>query len=317
MDWKKLLARITQNWPAKVLSVVAAIFLFAFHRMGDLQERSISVPLNLEVNGALVPSSPYPRNIRVILRGDATTIYPIDEDDIEAFLDLTQQDEPGSYRAQVQIQKKGTAAAVEDLEITVDPMEIAVDLDRRLSKPVPLTPSFQGYLETGYELVSYTLEPDSVTIDGPLKLLSGVAELSTEPIDLRGRSSDFSARVRIVNPNPLFLIRGDRMTEFSANIRELILINSFETIPVAVTGLPAGLQASGTYTASIRIEGVQHEIETLDTSAILSVDCSLVTEAGEYTLPVTAALDSKFEISRIDPPELTIRVIEAPEAGKE
>ncbi|MDR1389270.1 MAG: hypothetical protein LBJ31_04775 [Treponema sp.] len=308
MDWKKLAARLTQNWPAKVLSVVAALFLFAFHRMGDLQERHISVPLNLEISGLLVPSGPYPRNIRITLRGDATTIYPIAEDDIEAFLDLTHQSAPGIYRSQVQIQKKGTAAEAENLEITIDPMEIEIDLDTRVSKAVPVTPGFQGYLANGFELISYSLDPNSVVIDGPQKQLSGVAELTTDAIDLRGRNSDFNVRVRINNPNPLFRIRGDGTTEFNARIRELILINSFDSIPVTANGLAAGLRIAGLPRASIRIEGVQNEVEALDTSTILSIDCSSIGEAGEYTLPVSATLDKKFLVSRIDPGEITIQV---------
>ena len=70
MEYKKIIARIADKWPAKVLSVAAAIFLYAIHSMGDLQERYFSVPLHLELDENMIPSSSYPQNVRITLRGD-------------------------------------------------------------------------------------------------------------------------------------------------------------------------------------------------------------------------------------------------------
>ena len=106
LNGRKLLARAAENWPAKVLSIALAIILFVFHRMSMLEDRFFSVPLNLEINSNLVPASSYPRMVRVSLRGDANSIYPILEDDIEAYLDLTRYTDRGHYRAPVQVRKK-------------------------------------------------------------------------------------------------------------------------------------------------------------------------------------------------------------------
>jgi hypothetical protein len=39
-------------------------------------------------DGALVPASSYPRMVRITLRGEANNVFPIMEEDIEAYLDL-------------------------------------------------------------------------------------------------------------------------------------------------------------------------------------------------------------------------------------
>ncbi|MDR0402877.1 MAG: hypothetical protein LBH35_04725 [Treponema sp.] len=308
---KQFLAKITEKWPVKVLSVVAAIILFVFHRLGNVQERFFAVPLHIEIGSNLVPSSPYPRNVRVTLRGDANSIYPVAEDDVEAYLDLTEYRTPGSFRAPLRIRKKGTAIEAENLEIVVDPMEITIELDTRLSKYVPVVPDLEGSPESGYEMVSYTLEPNQVVIDGPVSLISGVAELFTSPIALTGRNEDFALHIRVMNPNSLLVIRGDGMTEFRGFIRELIMIRNFDGIPISVTGLSGDFAAPEAGFGSLRLEGAQRFLEVFEAPEnLLSVDASAITGPGTYTLPVLASVPETFTLSRQEPVEITLQITE-------
>jgi len=318
-DSKKLIAKITEKWPAKVISIVVAIIIFVFHRMSGLQERFFSVPLQLEINNDLVPSSPYPRNIRVNLRGDANSIFPINEGDVEAYVDLTKFQQPGFYKASVQIRKKGTAVEADSLEIEVDPLQISITLDTKISKTVPLTPDFDGYLEEGYEMVSYTLNPSRIIIDGPTGLINSVEELSTEGIDLGNRNSDFSAQVHITNPNPLLVIRGDGMAEFKGFIRELIMIRSFGEIPIRALGLREDLTANFLIeTGSVRIEGTQNDLENFNPVLIrLSVDCAAIQGPGNYRLPLSAEVPEGITVSRLEPAELQMIITAGNSEGGE
>jgi len=309
VDHKKIIAIITDKWPAKVTSLVVAIIIFAFHRMGDMQERFFSIPLQLNAGNNLVPSRPYPRNVRVILRGDANNIYYLEENDIEASLDLTRYTEPGVYKVPVQINRKGAAFEAEAPEITVDPAEITMELDTRMSKQVPLSPRFQGYIETGYEMISHTLSPSQVVIDGPSKLMRDITELSTELIDLRSRNSDFTVRVRIANPNPLLSLRGDGAAEFSGFIRELIMIKQFEELPVNIRHLSEELSATvEPRLASVRVHGIQKQMDPLDEQQILSVDCSGITGPGVYHLPLGVSVPAELIIDRREPESITVTV---------
>ncbi|MDR1929301.1 MAG: hypothetical protein LBQ44_01605 [Treponema sp.] len=309
-DSKKLLAKITEKWPAKVLSLVAAIIFFIFHHMSGLEERFFSVPLRLEISNDLVPSSPYPKNIRISLRGDANSIFPVNEADVEAYLDLTKYREPGSYKAPVQVRKTGTALETDSLEIGVDPMEITITLDTKISKTVSLTPDLDGSLEDGYELVSYTLNPPKVLIEGPTGLVNSVEELSTEAVDLEGRNSDFSVQIHIINENPLLMIRGDGMAEFKGYIRELIMIRSFGGIPIAVSGLDGSFQAElPVKEGGVRVEGPQNTLERFDAALItLTVDCSQILSPGTYTIPLNAAVPEGITVSRLEPAEIQVLI---------
>ena len=313
MDGRKLLARIVENWPAKVLCLALAIILFIFNRMSNLEDRFFSVPLNVERTGPLTPSSSYPRTIRVSLRGEANSIYPILEDDIQVYIDMNKFDVPGIYTVPVQWRKKGTALGVEPLQITVDPIEITISLDNKISKFVPVTANLQGQVESGYTMTSYSLNPAQVIVDGPAELMWGISEVFTEAIDLDGRRSDFSTTVNILNRDPLMTIRGNGTTEFHGIIRQIIPVRNITNIPIVITGLMEGFAGElETKAGSIHLEGDnQSMLDTFEPPPdFLKVDCTGINAPGTYVLRVIAGAAGNMNLT-VEPEEVTIRISEA------
>jgi hypothetical protein len=317
LNTKNLLVKITENWPAKVLSVALAIIIFVFHRMSELEDRVFSAPLRIEYSDSLVPANAYSRMVRVKIRGEANSISSILESDIDVYLDLSRYTGEGSYRVPVQVRKLGTALGVDPLEITVAPPEVILELDENESKHVPLTFNIEGSLEPGYELVSSSLIPAQVVVDGPRRLMEDLDELSTEVIDLGGRSDDVFITVRIVNPNPLLKIRGDGLVEFRGVVKNIPMIRSFEDIPILIDGLDGRFHGvTEIPSGSIRIRGNRSEMESYPTEElILRLDCSNIDAPGSYTLPVQAEIPGDFTLISSDPAELTIQVFRAGEAS--
>lgn len=308
---RSLIAVIAENWQAKAIAIFMAIILFVVHRMSLLQERFFSVPLTVETDNALIPAGPYPGMIRITLRGDANTIYPIIEEDIQAYINFEKYTEPGTYRAPVQIHKKGTALRTETMEISVDPLEVVLVLDERLTKTAPVKPNFRGSVEPGYELGDYTLDPANVLLEGPAGLLADVKELSTEFIDLSGRSGDFSAALRLVNPEPLLIIRGSGLIEFQGVVREQLRVQNFEDLPIRIVDLDdkffGVLEISSGF---VRIEGGQTMFDRIQDQEVgLSVDCSAIDSAGEFPLPVSALFPETFTLIRQDPETVRIQIL--------
>jgi YbbR domain-containing protein len=307
----KIFSKAVRNWPAKVLSIVLAVFLFVFHRMSTLEEKFFSVPLNVETKGNLTPSSSYPRMIRVRVRGDPNSIYPIQEDDIEAFTDFEKYDVPGIYQAPVQIRKKGTALGIEPLEISVDPLTISLSLDQRISKFVPLAPNLRGRMDSGYSLSSYTLNPAQVIIDGPSELIAAISELHTDFIDLDGRTGNFSMMVNVLNRDPLIVIRGNGITEFRGFVSRIVPVRNIADIPIRLEGLDERFAGQSEIRAgSVHFEGgSQDELDRFTLPQdFLYVDCSKIEEPGTYTLPVLSAPVSGLTMT-IDPAEVVVHVL--------
>jgi len=310
LNARKIFAKAVENWPAKVLSIGLAIILFVFHRMSALEERFFSVPLNIERSGSLVPASPYPRMIRVSLRGEANSLFSITEGDIEVYVDMDGLEQPGVYTVPVQWRKRGVAAGTEPVQITVDPMEVTISLDHRLSKAVPLAAALRGHVEAGHTITSYYLNPAEVVIEGPAGLISGISEIFTEAIDLDGRRSDFSITAMVLNRDPLMIIRGSGTTEFNARISQIIPVRNIPNVPISITFLAEEFIGElEIYTGNIRLEGAsQYVIDRfMPPYGFLRVDCSEIDQPGVYTLRVLAGIAENVNIM-VEPEEVTLRV---------
>jgi len=310
LNAQKILLKAIENWPAKVLSIGLAIMLFVFHRMSTLEERFFSVPLIIERSGPLVPSGPYPRMIRVNLRGEPTSIFSVMESDIEVYIDIDRMELPGVYTVPIQWRKRGLAQGMEPMQITVDPMEITLSLDHRISRAVPVIAHLQGQVDAGHSMTSYSLNPDQVIIEGPAGLISGISEIFTETIDLGGRRSDFSVSAVVLNPNPLMIIRGSGTSEFRGNVTQIIPVRTITNVPIAITGLMEELDGELEIGAAIiRLEGGSQEV--LDSFApptgFLRVDGSGIDQPGTYILRVLAATAENVSI-RVEPEEVILRV---------
>ena len=222
MSSSKLLAKVIEKWPAKALSVAAALVISIFYRMNTLETRFISVPLQIESGESLIPASSYARTVRVSLRGEASGINPILEEDIEAYIDLKKYNGEGAYRIPVQIRKKGSALGVEPLEVSVVPIEITLILEQKAVRNIPVYPVFSGKIAEGYELTGQSILPAEVTAEGPKSALESIYEFLTETILLDGRHENFTVMANIINDNPQIIIHGGRICEYRGTIRSVL-----------------------------------------------------------------------------------------------
>lgn len=320
MKRKELLPRLVHNWPAKVLSVAAALVLFLLNRMSSLDERFLSVPLTLSTNESVMPASQYPRVVRVTLRGDANSIFLILEGDLEAYVDLSDHTSEGVYKAPVLIRKTGTALDIDPLEIRPDPLEITVALEQKVVREFEIVPDLEGVPESGYELVQMFLSPETVTLEGPRSRIEQLSSISTQPISLSGRSESFQARVRLQTLDPLVRIRGTDAVELRAVIEESVEVRTYPGVDLIVLGLrPELTLASPLPEGTVTIQGTVRFFETLRSEQIrLTVDLSHIRAPGTYTFEAKPDLPRGAVVLNYEPltVELTLEAV-APEEPQE
>jgi YbbR domain-containing protein len=215
----KLLAKITEKWPVKVLSLAAALVIFVFYRTNTLEKRSFSVPLTIEQNDRFVPANFFITTVKINLRGEGGSINMIPEEDIEAFINFDKYAKEGTYRVPVQIRKKGRAIGVEPLEIKINPSQISLQLEERTTRNIPVYPVFLGTVAQNYELTDQSMTPENVIAEGPRRTLDNLHEFFTETIDLEGRYEDITVFVSIINNNPLVTVHGNSMVEYHGTVR--------------------------------------------------------------------------------------------------
>jgi len=314
VSFREFLARAVENWPAKVLSLALAIFLLIYHRMSLLETRVLFTPIVIEQLNAMMPSNSYPRIVKVSLKGESQNLNSILEEDIEAYVNLRDIKTAGTYKVPVLWRKKGTAEGIEPLQISVDPMEITFSLDHKVSKFVPISVNFVGQVEAGYNMNSYSIEPNQIVVEGPATLMGSISELQTELIDLSGRRGDFSVTASILHNDPLVVIRGEGTVIFSASVSQIILVRNISNVPITVSGLDEQFVVEPEImNANVHIEGNDSDtVEAFRPSrGFLRIDCSQISESGEYVLSVLVQAVAGLSI-RVEPREVKIQVSPVP-----
>ncbi len=312
---KPLLERVMNDWPAKILSLAAALLLFFFFSLNRLGERYLFVPLAISLNEEYLPSNQFPRSVRVILRGEAESLVSIREDDITASLDLTSFRSEGIHRVNVRIERRGEAAGIDPLEIQVEPSEIAVGIEKKARKTVPVTPSFRGFLESGYELISYALDPAQIQISGPAGAVARTTDIPTDFIELAGRNGDFTARVNLLKKEGLNVVNGQDSVEFRAIIQKSLPAKVLTNVEIKVSDLSEQFTlAEAPPLGSMRLRTPRGSTETAQNpTGTLLVDASEIHKAGVYTLPVSAKSPEGIAVESYEPATVSLRVIQKKE----
>jgi YbbR domain-containing protein len=301
---------LTADLPVKVICLAAAVILLMFHRVLTLSERFFSVPLDVTTPAGLAVASSFPKTVRITLRGAGDAIFPVLEEDVDARVILDSHRVPGVYRADVKVERKGTAQGMGPLDIRVDPQSITFTLEPLTEKRVALGPDLKGTPAYGYELVQAGVTPQYVVIRGAKSRVQSVASLSTEEIDLTGRTGSFASKVKILLPNTLLKIAGEAAADFHATIQEAVVQRAFDGVPVAARDLSSHLELKAAPAAgTVKVQGTQLSVDAVHPEQLrLLVDLGGVRRAGTYT--VQTRPDSVQGVLVLDwsPREITVDV---------
>ncbi|MGB4586422.1 MAG: CdaR family protein [Rectinemataceae bacterium] len=295
------------DWPAKVLSLAVALLLTLFFNLTRLEQRTINIPLTVSINDEMAPSSQYPRMVRVSLRGERDAIYGIREDEISASLDLAEYKSEGVFKAPIRLEKRGNALTADPLEIHPEPAEIAIGLEMRVMKKVPVTPSFKGFLESGFELATFDLSPAVVTISGPAGLVARTTEIGTDTIELSGKKSDFTVNVRLLKKESLLTLEDREAVIFTAKVRKSLDVMNFVNITIIPEGLlPSLAIADMLPTGQVRMRIPEEALAGFDQKTLLSIDLSAFTKPGTYAVDVIVKAPEGAVMETYEPQSLTV-----------
>jgi hypothetical protein len=220
----------------------------------------------------------------------------------------------GVYRGEVKVSRKGTASGVEPLEIRVDPQEITFTLEPLTEKRVNVIADLRGSPAYGYEMVQSTLTPPSVVIRGARSQVQSVAALSTEEIDLTGRTGSFASRVKIAPPNSLVRVAGDASADFRATIQESVIVRSFDGVETAGIDLPQHVAlAHPLERGRVQVQGTQLAVDGVRPEQVrLIVELAGVKRAGQYTLKTRPETTSSVTVLDWSPKEVTVDIVAQP-----
>ena len=197
----------------------------------------------------------------------------------------------------------------------IRPDQIAVRLDREITKQVPVKVETQNILPDGYEIEKIAVVPATILLSGPARRLAGIESVSTMPVDLDGRIRSFSKR-RIP------LVAGDAMAgvamdpaavTLDMNIVERSVSVPFPDVPI-LPMMPPGVSLRAEIdpeVASVVVKGRPDVAKTLVADdVILFVDATDITGKRAVKLPVRAVLPPGVSLVGADPAVVSVQLKE-------
>ena len=316
MKNKSLPGRLIANWPAKILALAVALLLFVIHRVNNLQERVLEVPIELILPSGLLVSAPFQNQVNLTLKGDrGEAISVLTPADFTARADLSLYGEEGEYAVEVQVSQQEAALNSNAYVDRIDPSEIRVKLDHAAVKEVPIVVEMKGVPKIGYYLATYSLSPERVQIKGPASRVTTLLEVSTESVDLTGKAESFAMRIELTLQSEYLDFAEVKSTEFCGIIREERAQRRFSGVQIVPVNLdPALVLEPIEDIGVIRVEGMKLFLDSMDDSMlILRGDFSEISGPGEYTISVVPFAPSQLVILEYRPEEIGVKISRRPQ----
>jgi YbbR domain-containing protein len=174
-----------------------------------------------------------------------------------------------------------------------------------------VVPDLRGSPPYGYELVQYEANPQTVEVRGARSRVQALSALSTEQIDLTGRTGPFGMRVRVSLPDTLLRVAGDPTVEFKAVIQETVVSKRYDAVDVVSLDLSPHLAVKTALPpGSIQVQGPQLTVEGFRADQLrLLVDCSGIRRPGVYILHPRPETPSSVAVLDFSPKEVTVEIV--------
>ena len=254
----RFLSLFTDEWQLKIAALVGAVFTWFFYDMISLEERYLTVPLEVSINETVAPLRSYPEAVKLTVRGRAEDIYLFSDEDFRAFADFSAHDVPGRYAVPISVQSLRSAELLNDIQIDTDPKFLDLAFDWKVTKQVEVTADLKGFPASGFEVAEVRVEPAFVEISAPESVAAPIETVSTIPIPIDGSRNSFSVLAEVAIDDKTVSFTGDPIVRLYVTVSEVYVEKNFEPLPIELNhSLSGGTLSITPQTGSLSLSGRQ------------------------------------------------------------
>jgi YbbR domain-containing protein len=198
---------VLNNLGLKLLSLAIAALLWWAVARDPLVEVAVNVPIEFYhvPEGLDISSETIPRaEIRV--HGPARRVRSLNEENVHVMVDLAGS-RPGEHTYELGGPQVHVPRGVDVVQVV--PSVFRINLDKSISKQVPVRPRVIGSFLAGMQLApeGVTADPSEVTIIGPEHHVQAVEIAITDPVDISGVVGRATFTTHVYVPDPLVRVQ--------------------------------------------------------------------------------------------------------------
>ena len=304
----RFLSLFTDEWQLKIAALVGAVFTWFFYDMISLEERYLTVPLEVSINETVAPLRSYPEAVKLTVRGRAEDIYLFSDEDFRAFADFSAHDVPGRYAVPISVQSLRSAELLNDIQIDTDPKFLDLAFDWKVTKQVEVTADLKGFPASGFEVAEVRVEPAFVEISAPESVAAPIETVSTIPIPIDGSRNSFSVLAEVVIDDKTVSFTGDPIVRLYVTVSEVYVEKNFEPLPIELNhSLSGGTLSITPQTGSLSLSGRQLLMDGLNAADVsLKVDLPELVPGESVELPVVPSVPEGTTVLKQTPQTVTV-----------
>lgn len=304
----RFLSLFTDEWQLKIAALVGAVFTCFFYDMISLEERYLTVPLEVSINETVAPLRSYPEAVKLTVRGRAEDIYLFSDEDFRAFADFSAHDVPGRYAVPISVQSLRSAELLNDIQIDTDPKFLDLAFDWKVTKQVEVTADLKGFPASGFEVAEVRVEPAFVEISAPESVAAPIETVSTIPIPIDGSRNSFSVLAEVAIDDKTVSFTGDPIVRLYVTVSEVYIEKTFEPLPIELNhSLSGGTLSITPQTGSLSLSGRQLLMDGLSAADVsLKVDLPELVPGESVELPVVPSVPEGTTVLQQTPQTVTV-----------
>lgn len=286
---------LKRNWPAKLLSLLAAIVMWFFimRDQNPVMEVTYTVPVqvqNLKDNYIIEDA---PDTVRIVLSGPRDTIISMKADNLRAYIDASGV-KPGQNNVTIGFTPPAGMSLVE-----VEPYTITINVDEYAERKIPVEIFPIGKFSDDVALKSYAIVPKEVTVSGRKQLVNAVNKVVMK-VNIDGQTKNFSAVSTLEAWDVSGNVLDVQINPYLGQAQyELNLLRKDKAVPITVP--TAGTVADGYEVKSVSVTPTQLTVtgreEMIDSVTEIQtepVDLTGATKSiqGNYNLVLPSGVNS-------------------------
>jgi YbbR domain-containing protein len=229
----------------KGLSLLLAVVLWMFvsaPRREAVRERIFTAPLSfVSMPDDLVITTDIPASVAVRVRGRTSDLRNLATQNFEVPVDLKWIQNPGE--AEITLRPQAIINVPPEVEIvSIVPSKVRFSVEALRQRTVPVRPLLVGAPPAGYLIGEATASPEVVLVSGPASQVMKLSEVTTERINMTGRTATFVQSVVVVSDSPLVRI----ISPGSTQVTVPVLAEVGPTPPAAPASVPVPVEMTET-----------------------------------------------------------------------
>jgi YbbR domain-containing protein len=178
---------------------------------------------------------------KVFLRGPKDVIDSLRSSDLVVVADL-QNIEPGVRVIPLKIDVERLPLGIDEESVEIEPRSIRLTIEREVEVELPVIPRIEGEVPPGYEVYQVAISQERIKVNAPASHMKDVANVSTESVNISGKTEPFTQQVAIDTGSPNVSTSEEglkvMLTVFIGEARKERLLDK---LPVTFINVPQGV----------------------------------------------------------------------------